>query len=200
MKETLSIISFTRSGKILMIVTRKDNSGKDTILSNKCCESIGLMISDVINPVVKEIYHITETHIKEVIIALSGSGTEIMQNRGYLVRDSIDGIKESEVTELLNDMYRIRTAPGTKIINIAPLYYINNDDENIKNPVGLCWKRLEGKFQVFSGKKKLIDDITNKLTSQGINIKKFIPGNLTDAGPFLTLEEYETLSALALNN
>lgn len=200
MNKTLSVISFNSSGEIYMIVTGKDSSGKDKILSNRCCESIDFMISDVINPVIKEVYQKTQVRLKEVIIALSNSNTEIMQNRGYLVRESIDGIKESEVKTLLNDMYKIHTDPGTKIINIAPLYFINNDEENILNPIGLCWKRLEGKFQMFFGKKKLIDDITKKLISKGINIKKFIPVNLTDARPFLTLEEIDTLSTLALNN
>lgn len=200
MKDILSVISFTSSGKIMMFVTGKD-SEKYEVISNKYCDSIDSMITDVIKPVIEEVHKKTKIHIKDVIIALSDLNTEVMQNRGYIVRDSQDEeIREWEVSNLLNDMCKIHIKPSEKIINIVPLYYISNDGEHIINPVGLCWKRLEGKFQIFLGKKTFIAGISNKLISQGIDIKKFIPVSLADASPFLTLEENEALSRLVLNN
>jgi cell division protein FtsA len=201
MKVTLSIISFAKSGQIQMIVAGQDNSQKEFILSTKRCGSIDMFISKVIRPAIKEVYSRTQEYIQEVIIVLSDIFAEILQNRGYIVRDfETEEISNSDTNRLLNDMYKIHPYGGTKVLNIAPLFYSVDDITNIKDPRGMKGKRLEGKFQIFCGNKKLVDEITSKLKSQGITIKKFIPANMNNADPFLSTEERETLSILDLNN
>jgi cell division protein FtsA len=201
MNETLSVINFSDQGTILFYIIMKNDSGQDTIISHKSCESIDLLIPDIIKPAHEDLYSKTQEHIKEVIIVLSDSLAEATQNRGYIVRDSeMEKISDSDLTELLNDMYKVHPQHGTKVLNIAPLIYSVDEISNIKNPIGMQGKRLEGKFQILCGNQKLVAEITSKLKSQGITIKKFIPANMNNAEPFLSTEEREALSILNLNN
>jgi cell division protein FtsA len=200
MNETISVISFTNSGKILMYVIIKNNSGKEIILSSKSCELIDLLVSDVIEYVNEEIYNKTQEHIKEVILVLPHSLMKISQNRGYVVRASeLDEINTSDMTELLNDMYKIHPFEVTKVVNIASIYYSVDDTSNIKDPRGMHGKRLEGKFHTLHVNKEFVDKISYLLSSQGITIKKFIPANMRTANSFLTIEEREALSIIDLN-
>jgi cell division protein FtsA len=194
------VLKFTKTGKILLTIVGNNNSGINNILINKSCESIDLLISDIIKPADEELYSKTQEHIKEVIIVMSDSLTEIMQNRGYIVRDSeMEAISDSDITELLNDMYKIHLQYGIKVLNIAPLIYSIDEISNIKDPIGMQGKRLEGKFQILCGDQKLVNELTSKLNSKGINIKKFIPANMSIAEPFLSSEETEALSIIDLN-
>lgn len=201
MGEIFSVITISEAGKLVMTVAKKDNSGKLITLFSRSCESIGLLISDVIKPVSKELYNKTQGHLKDAIIVLSNSFTKVLQNRGYIVRDSeMDEIGDSDMMKLLHDMYKIHPYNGTKVINIAPLHYSVDDNTDIKNPIGMTGKRLEGKFQTLFGDQKLVDDIIGRINSEGITIKKFIPAKMSDAKPFLSLEEQQMLSIIDIYN
>lgn len=200
MKDIFSVISLTKSGKALMIVSGKDDSDKSIILANKSCTSIDCILSEIIKPVIKEVLDKTGDEIKEVIVALSYLYVNVTENRGYMVRDSvIDEINESELLYLQNSMFKIQSLAGSKIVSIAPLFYSVDDIEGIKSPIGMCGKRLEGTFKVLHADNEIINFISRSMTSEGIKIKKFIPVTLSLAEPFLTSEEMYTLSKLALN-
>jgi cell division protein FtsA len=200
MKDIFSIISITRSGKILMIVTGKDDSGKSEILAKKSCASRDNLISDVVKPVTYEVLEKSGDKIKEVIVALSSVYTNIIKNRGYLVRDSDkDDINESDLSYLHDCMFMVHPEAGFKVVAIAPLIYSVDDVHGIKSPIGICGKRLEGTFMTLFAEIELLDFINTSLGSVRINVKKFIPVTLSTAEPFLTFEEMESLSLLTKN-
>jgi cell division protein FtsA len=87
-----------------------------------------------------------------------------------------------------------------KVVNVIPLKYSVDEIINISNPVGMCGTRLEGTFKLLFANQKLIENISKILASEGISIKKYIPGILSDAEPFLSSEERKVLSIIALNN
>lgn len=200
MKDIFSIISVTRSGKIFMIVTGKDDLGKSVILVKKSCASRDNLISNVVKPVTNEVLEKTGDEIKEVIVALSPVYTSIIKNRGYIVRDSDkDDINESDLSYLHDCMFKVHSEAGFKIVAIAPLIYSVDDVHGIKSPIGMCGKRLEGTFMTLFAKIELIDFINTGLASVRINVKKFIPVTLSAAEPFLTFEEMESLSLLTID-
>lgn len=200
MKDIFSVISVIRSGKITMIVTGKDDSGKEVILANKSCASIDNIVSDVLKPVIKEVLEKTGVEIKEVIVSLSSVYTHIIKNRGCSIRESdIDEINESDLSDLHNAMFKVHSEAGFKIVSIAPLIYSVDDEVGIKSPIGMCGKRLEGTFMTLFAEIELIDFINTSIASVGIKVKKFIPITISASEPFLTFEEMESLSDLAIN-
>jgi cell division protein FtsA len=201
MKDIFSIISLTKSGNALMIVSGKDDSNKSISLANKSCTSIDCILSEVIKPVIKEVLDKTGAEIKEVIVALSYLYVNVTENRGYIVRDSEnDEINESELLYLQNFMFKLQSLASSKLLSIAPRFYSVDDIEGIKSPIGMCGKRLEGTFKVLHADNEIINFISRSITSEGINIKKFIPVPLSVAEPFLTSEEFTHYQNLILTH
>ena len=93
-----------------------------------------------------------------------------------------------------NKLYTIEPFSGTRILNVVTFEYSVDDEFRIKDPVGMCGKRLGGTFYILFGECFIVDRIVNGLISCKLEVKKFIPSHLNDAEPFLTKEELELLS------
>ena len=67
-------------------------------------------------------------------------------------RDSLDDeIAQSDIDAIVEDMYKLAMPPGEKIIHVIPQEYIIDNEQGIKNPIGMSGIRLEANCHIITG-------------------------------------------------
>src|SRR5690606_23712048 len=93
-----------------------------------------------------------------------------LQHRGMITRnDTNSEISLKDIDMLIDDMYKLAMPPGEEIIDVIPQEFIVDNEQGIKDPVGMSGIRLEANFHIITG-----------LITAGNNIKKCVDkSNLT---------------------
>ena len=147
--------------KIACIVGRRDEHGKIEILGIGKSESLGVSRGVVANidktvqsiqAAVEEAENKTGIKIKYVNVGIAGQHIKSLQHRGIYTRDSIETeISKEDVRNLIRDMYKLTMLPGEEIIHVLPQEYIVDNEQGIKDPVGMSGIRLEANFHIITG-------------------------------------------------
>jgi cell division protein FtsA len=147
--------------KICTIVGRKNEFGKIDILGYGKYESLGVtrgVVTNIVNTIesitksVKEASEKSNVDIGSVYVGIAGQHIKSLQHRGMRTRDSLDDeIAQSDIDAIVEDMYKLAMPPGEKIIHVIPQEYIIDNEQGIKNPIGMSGIRLEANCHIITG-------------------------------------------------
>jgi cell division protein FtsA len=192
--------------KIACIVGRRDAYGKIEVLGIGKSESFGVargmvqnidMAVEAISEAVKEAELKTGEKIKYVNVGIAGHHIKSLQHRGILTRDSLETeITRADVERLVSDMQRLQMLPGEEIIHVLPQEYIVDNEQGIKNPIGMSGIRLEANFHIITGQITAAKNIHRCATKSGLKITELILEPLASADAVLSSEEREAGVAL----
>jgi cell division protein FtsA len=143
--------------KICAIVGRKNENGKLEILGMGKSESLGVKrgvvanIEKTVNSI-KEAVAEAETKsnvvIEEVYVGIAGQHIKSMQHRGMITRSNLgDEIGQVDIDMIVDDMYKLAMPPGEEIIDVIPQEFIVDNEQGIKDPIGMSGIRLEANCQ-----------------------------------------------------
>jgi len=147
--------------KICAIVGQKNSNGKIEILGMGKTESLGVMrgvvanIEKTVNSI-KEAVKIAEAKsnadIGLVYVGIAGQHIKSIQHRGMITRSSLnDEISNDDIDAIIKDMHRLAVPPGQAIIHVIPQEYIIDNEQGIKDPVGMSGIRLEANCHIITG-------------------------------------------------
>jgi cell division protein FtsA len=120
-----------------------------------------------------------------------------MKNRGYIMRDSYDDeIRKEEVFRLIEDMRKIHIDIGEEIIHVIPQNFIVDNETGIRNPIGMCGRRLEANFHIVIGQVAAAKNIEKCIRKAGLAVKDLILEPLASSDAVLTEDEKEAGVAL----
>src|ERR1700679_3562276 len=72
-------------------------------------------------------------------IGIAGQDIKSLQHRGIKTRANLEKeIEQRDVDALIEDMYRLVMPPGEEIIEVLPQEYIVDNEQGIKNPIGMA--------------------------------------------------------------
>ena len=155
--------------KIAAIVGFKNQFGKVEILSIGKSESLGVHRGVVANieqtiESIKNAIRIgsdkANIDIEEVIVGIAGQHIKSMQHRGMITRKSLEEeVSQSDVDQLIDNMYRLNMPPGEEIIHVIPQEYIIDNESGIRFPIGHSGMRLEGNFHIITGQVSAVKNI-----------------------------------------
>ncbi len=155
--------------KIAAIVGFKNQFGKVEILSIGKSESLGVHRGVVANieqtiESIKNAIRIASDKanidIEEVIVGIAGQHIKSMQHRGMITRKSLEEeVSQSDVDQLIDNMYRLNMPPGEEIIHVIPQEYIIDNESGIRFPIGHSGMRLEGNFHIITGQVSAVKNI-----------------------------------------
>ncbi len=192
--------------KIACIVGRRDAYGKIEVLGIGKSESFGVargmvqnidMAVEAITAAVKEAEQKTGEKIRYVNVGIAGHHIKSLQHRGILTRDSLETeITRADVERLVSDMQRLQMLPGEEIIHVLPQEYIVDNEQGIKNPIGMSGIRLEANFHIITGQISAAKNIHRCATKSGLKITELILEPLASADAVLSSEEREAGVAL----
>ncbi len=192
--------------KIVAIVGRKNENGKLEILGMGKSESIGVsrgMVSNIDKTVesIKLAVEDAETksgvEIKVVNVGIAGQHIKSLQHRGIRVRNSVENeISQNDINLLIEDMYKLVMLPGDEIIHVLPQEYIIDNEQGIKDPIGMAGVRLEANFHIITGQVAAAKNIYKCLSKAGLQVKELILEPLASSEAVLSEEEKEAGIAL----
>ena len=192
--------------KVCAIVARKNEHGKIEVRGVGRAESLGVM-RGVISNIDKTVQAIQEAvaeakkksgvEIQNVYVGIAGQHVKSMRHRGYVMRDhDHDEISQADIDKLVADMHKLVLPPGEKIIHVLPQEFVIDDEEGIKEPVGMSGVRLEADFHIITGQTAAIKNIHRCVEKAGLTVAELILEPIASASAVLSDEEKEAGIAL----
>ena len=189
--------------KIACFVGRRNEHGKIEILSMGKSESLGVMRGMVSN-IEKTVQSIKaaveeaqlrvegELNIRVVNVGIAGQHIKSLQHRGIHTRTSFeDEISQKDIDALIEDMYKLVMQPGEEIITVLPQEYIVDNEQGIKDPIGMAGRRLEANFHIITGHVGAVLNIHKCVKKAGLEVKDIILEPIASAESVLSDEEKE---------
>jgi cell division protein FtsA len=187
--------------KIVVMVGRKNEFGKIEIIGMGKAESVGVsrgMVSHItptvhsIEKAVAEAEAKSGVDIKLVNVGIAGQHIKSLQHRGVRMRKSLeDEINQSDIDALCEDMFALAMQPGEDIIHVLPQEYIVDNEQGIKDPIGMSGSRLEANFHIITGQTAAVKNIAKCVTKAGLDTLEVILEPLASAEAVLSEEEKE---------
>jgi len=205
-KETMQedkIISAIDIGttKIVAIIGSVSEKGKVKILGMGKSSSKGVRRGAVINiddasSAIKEAVEKAEQEsklkFKDVYVGIAGQHIKSMKNRHSKYIQSPDNeIKQSDIDELLADMYSIALEVGEKVIHVIPQSYTVDNESGEKKPIGMFGKRLEANYHIVVGDVSSAKHIYKSIERAGLNVIDVMLEPLASSEAVLTEDEKE---------
>lgn len=187
--------------KICAIVGKRNEVGKVEILGMGKSESLGVMrgvvanIEKTVNSIkeaVAEAENKSNVVIEEVFVGIAGQHIKSLQHRGMITRSNTnDEISRADIDAIINDMYKLAMPPGEEIIEVIPQEFIIDNEQGIKDPIGMSGIRLEANCHIITGLITAANNIYKCVTKAGLKPVDLMLEPLASAEAVLTAEEKE---------
>lgn len=187
--------------KIACIVGRKNEQGKIEILGMGKAKSDGVTRGVVANiqktvesikAAVREAGDSAGVDIGTVNVGIAGQHIRSMQHRGMKMRESLEEeIRQQDIDMLIDETYRLVMPPGEEIIHVLPQEYIVDNEQGIRDPIGMSGIRMEANFHIISGQVTAARNINKCVHRAGLNVTELILEPLASADAVLSHEEKE---------
>lgn len=187
--------------KIACIVGRRDEHGKIEILGMGKSDSVGVtrgvvtnitLTIDSIKKAVQEAENKSGVDIRLVNVGIAGQHIKSLQHRGIRTRDSVEQeISQDDVDALIEDMYKLVMLPGDEIIHVIPQEYIIDNEQGIKDPIGMAGIRLEANFHIITGQVAAAKNIYKSVERAELKVDQLTLEPLASSEAVLSDEEKE---------
>ena len=204
MKQIISSLDIgTSTIKLIVGEIYKD---KLNVLACSEIKSKGIKNGLIVNPeevyqklleVFKRCEDILEIKIKDVILCVPSYYANFELVEGYTTIDRESGIINGNdiVRALQASIYNV-VPPNKELISIMPMEYILNDQETVKNPMGMVGSKLTIKSVISTAPKKNVYTIFSILENMEIKVSDICFNSLADYNEFKTDEMDEEQGAV----
>jgi cell division protein FtsA len=189
------------STKIACIVGRKNEYGKIEILGMGRSDSLGVnrgVVANIQNTVesisqaVAEASQSSGVDIQVVNVGIAGQHIRSLQHRGNIMRNSIEEeIAQDDIDNLVENMYKLVLPPGEEIIHVIPQEFIIDNEQGIREPIGMSGICLEANFHIITGLVAAAKNIEKCVNKAGLSIEEMILEPLASAEAVLSTDEKE---------
>jgi len=187
--------------KIACIVGRRTEQGKLEIMGMGKSRSDGVSRGVVTNiqrtvesikAAVQEAEDSAGVEITTVNVGIAGQHIRSMHHRGMITRQSLEQeIRQTDIDQLIDDMFKLAMVPGEEIIHVLPQEYIVDNEQGIKDPIGMSGVRLEANFHIITGQVTAARNINKCVARAGLDVTELILEPLASADAVLSAEEKE---------
>ncbi len=187
--------------KIAALVGRKNEHGKLEILGMGKSESIGVSrgvvtrITPTVEAIQKAVQEAEENSgvkIELVNVGIAGQHIRSLQHHGIKMRNSYeDEITNVDITELIDDMYKLVMMPGEQILDVIPQEYTVDSEQGISDPLGMAGSRLEANFHIITGQIAAAKNIYKCVKKAELEVTNLILEPLASSDSVLSHEEKE---------
>ena len=192
--------------KIACFVGRRNEHGKIEILGYGKSESVGVSRGVVANiertvesirKAIDEAERTSGVAIEVVNVGIAGQHIKSQQTRGQRTRDDLESeISNEDIQALIQDMYKQVMQPGEEILHVLPQEYTVDNEQGIKEPVGMSGIRLEANFRLIIGQIAAIRNIYRCIQKANLTVDQLILEPLASSAAVLSEEEKEAGVAL----
>ncbi|MGB6049120.1 MAG: cell division protein FtsA, partial [Flavobacteriales bacterium] len=145
-----------------------------------------------IRAAVEEAENSAGVEITTVNVGIAGQHIRSMHHRGMITRQSLEEeIRQLDIDQLIDDMYKLAMVPGEEIIHVLPQEYIVDSEQGIKDPIGMSGVRLEANFHIITGQVTAARNINKCVARANLDVTELILEPLASADAVLSAEEKE---------
>lgn len=192
--------------KIVAMVGKRNEYGKLEILGIGNAKSSGVKRGVVHNiaQTIQSIQHAvsqasieSSCKITDVVLGIAGQHIRSIHHQEYITRDNPDSmISELDIEKLIAQVQKLNMLPGEEIIHVLPQEFKVDEEDGIKEPIGMYGRRLEASFHVVVGQSASIRNAGRCVKDAGLELSGLTLEPLASADSVLSQEEKEAGVAL----
>jgi len=135
---------------------------------------------------------VTGMPIESAFVSIGGSHVETQLSRGVIAVSRADGeIGEDDVARVIEAAQAITLPTNYEILHVVPKTFIVDDQEGIKDPVGMSGVRLEVEAHIIQGASSFIKNLTKCIYRAGVDIDDLVLSPLAAAESVLGRRQKE---------
>jgi cell division protein FtsA len=150
---------------------------------------------DSIKRAVEEAELMSGYEIKSVYTGIAGAHISGMNSHGIVAVKSGE-VEEIDVKRAIEAAKAIVVPLDREIVHILPQYYVVDDQDGIKEPIGMSGVRLEAKVHVVIGAVTSIQNIIKSVNRVGLDVDDIVLEQLASSRAVLNRDEMELGVAL----
>ncbi|EKD49250.1 MAG: hypothetical protein ACD_63C00209G0002 [uncultured bacterium] len=135
---------------------------------------------------------VTGIPIESAFVSISGAHIESQLSKGVIAVSRADGeIGEDDVSRVIEAAQAITLPTNHEILHVVPKTFLVDDQEGIKDPVGMSGVRLEVEAHIIQGASSFIKNLTKCIYRTGVDIDDLVLAPLAAAEAVLTKRQKE---------
>jgi cell division protein FtsA len=188
----------------ICVVVAKVADGKVHVIGIGAHPSTGLRKGVVVNmdstvnsikKAVEEAELMAGIKIEGCLTGIAGSHIKSFSSQGVVaIKDK--EVKADDITRAIDAAKAVRISADREIIHVIPQEFIVDDQDGIRDPIGISGVRLEVKVHIVTGSISSEQNIIKCCKSAGLTVDEIILNQLASAEATLTQEEKEIGVAL----
>ncbi len=190
------------SAKIRTIVAVADGQGDQelpNVIGVGISPSLGIRKGHVID--VEELIHniissledaerMAGVPVNHVFVGMSGSHIESFDSRGVIAISGAE-IGVDDVARVLEAAQAVSIPANRRILHIEPKAYSVDEQQGIKNPIGMTGIRLEVEAHIVTGHVQHVKNVEKCVDQAGVDIDGVVPSTIAVAEAVLTKRQKE---------
>ncbi|MBI4979560.1 MAG: cell division protein FtsA [Spirochaetes bacterium] len=194
------------SFSVKTIIAELTAEGEVNVLGTGCVESKGVRKGVVVNidaasqaiaASIEKAEIMAGTEAGGVIASIGGDHLLGINSKGVIgVTSRNREITETEVERVMESARSVRLPAEREIIHLVPQEYSVDDQDEVKNPVGMTGTRLEAEAHLITGLKTAGDNLMKAVEKAGFFIEDIIAAPYAAAAAVLAGDEKELGAAL----
>jgi len=187
--------------KVCTIIGERDDDGQVHIIGVGTTPSTGLKKGSVVNieqtiasikKSVQDAERMAGVEVGSVFAGVAGGHIKGLNSRGVIAVSRKDKeITEEDRERVIEAAQAIAIPLDREIIHVIPQEYIVDDQDGIKNPVGMSGVRLESEVHVVTGGVTSVQNIVRSVERAGLQVADIILQPLASAEAILSADEKE---------
>jgi cell division protein FtsA len=170
------------------------------ILSNGVSKGSVVSIEDAVSSVshiLDQTERIIGEKIESLYVAVSGTHITSMISKGTIATSRPKGeISEDDIERAIGAAQTVATPPNCEILHVIPKSFTVDNQQGIKDPIGMSGIRLEVDTQIIQGQSSHVNNITKAISRAGVEIDSLVFGILAGAECVLDKKQKELGVAL----
>lgn len=145
-----------------------------------------------INEAVQQAEHMAGINVKEAIFNIGGCDAEFQSSKGVIAIGRADGeVAEDDINRVINEAQIISLPMNKEIVHVIARKYRLDDQDNIKDPIGMKGVRLEVDALVIESSSVHVKNISKCAYQANIEIGDLVFEPLASAKSVLTKKQKE---------
>ncbi|TFH00922.1 MAG: cell division protein FtsA, partial [Calditrichales bacterium] len=187
--------------KIAAVVARLDEYNTLNIAGVGTSPSHGLRRGVVIN-IEKTVQSITKAleqaqlmsgcHIENIYAGIAGDHIRSINSKGVIAVSGKDKIiTQNDINRVVDAAKAIALPMDREIIHILPQEFIVDDQDGIKNPIGMAGTRLECEVHIVTASSAAVHNIANCVKQAGYNVEEIVLEPYASSLAVLNIDELD---------
>ncbi len=204
----ISVVDLGSSKITCVIATKGEDDTSLRVVGVSSVASRGIRKSQIVD-IEDAIEAVTETvesaermaglSIKDVSISVSGIHIESQNSKGLVaVQDQGGEITSDDVSRVVEAAKAVPLPTAREILHVIPRFFLVDNQEGIKDPVGMSGVRLEAEAHLITGSTVNLKNLSRVMSEIGVDTKSVIFAGLASSVATLTDTEKE-LGAIVID-